>query len=50
MERNHKAEQGAARDQIRKLKKFSNDLQAQLNVTTRNLQVSHLRILHDATF
>ncbi|KAM7540453.1 hypothetical protein Aperf_G00000046206 [Anoplocephala perfoliata] len=38
MEWNHRAEQNSAIDQIRKLRKFCNDLQAQLETTTRSLQ------------
>lgn len=41
LERNHKAEQVLANEQIRKLKKLNHDLQEQLEVVTRNLQVSY---------
>lgn len=40
MERNHRTEQNSAIDHIRKLRKFSNDLQAQLETAIRNLQVT----------
>ncbi len=40
IERNHRTEQSNANDQIRKMRKFTNDLQSQLEMVTRNLQVS----------
>lgn len=40
VERNHKIEQTTANEQIRKMRKFIGDLQAQLNIVNRNLQVS----------
>ncbi len=39
IERNHRTEQSNANDQIRKMRKFTNDLQSQLEMVTRNLQV-----------
>uniref|UniRef100_A0A5K3EL16 Lebercilin domain-containing protein n=1 Tax=Mesocestoides corti TaxID=53468 RepID=A0A5K3EL16_MESCO len=38
MERCHRSEQGAANDQIRKLRKLSKTLQSQLDTVTQNLQ------------
>ncbi|CDS43312.1 Lebercilin [Echinococcus multilocularis] len=38
MERNHRTEQAAANEQIRKMRKFVSDLQAQLNIVNRSLQ------------
>ncbi|KAL5971830.1 Mucolipin-3, partial [Taenia solium] len=38
VDRNHKTEQATANEQIRKMRKFISDLQAQLNIVNRNLQ------------